>query len=319
MLTIKRFLRRARENYFCSLLLAAASKPVWSVCRFLANSIQTKIKRDGVTTTLPNGSVMRLARNTAVGMSSLLFWSGIDGYEAETSKTLRFFFSHASTFIDVGANCGLYSVLACLWNPRIKVLAFEPFQPIYDRLRKNIDLNHLNERVVCENLALSSHSGTRTFYIPQSDGKDFETTGTLADSSWQSRKKSPSVQVQTVRLDEYEARHPMRVDLVKIDVEDFESEVLDGMRRTIQRDRPFIICEILPRNREHKNEHTRQLLEEIGYTAYWITPCGYVRVSSFDFERSYTDFLLSPVQVQAEIINDLSQLLRAKECLKASA
>ena len=56
-----------------------------------------------------------------------------------------------------------------------------------------------------------------------------------------------------MRFDDYERSHPMRVDLMKIDVEDFEADVLEGMHDTIERDQPFIICEILPRNKEHRN------------------------------------------------------------------
>jgi Methyltransferase FkbM domain len=100
----------------------------------------------------------------------------------------------------------------------------------------------------------------------------------------------------------------MRVDLIKIDVEDFEAEVLQGMLGVLGRDRPFIVCEILPRNREHKNENTRQILQQLGYTPYWITPQGYIRVSRFDFERLTTNFLLSPVAAPGEALADPAPL-----------
>jgi len=79
------------------------------------------------------------------------------------------------------------------------------------------------------------------------------------------------------------------------------------MSQTIKRDRPFIVCEILPR--EHKNERTRLFIETVGYTPYWITASGYVRVSRFDFHRPDSqDFILSPVSTQAEIVSDLREL-----------
>jgi hypothetical protein len=64
------------------------------------------------------------------------------------------------------------------------------------------------------------------------------------------------------------------------------------------------VCEILPRNREHKNERTRQVIEGLNYTAYWITSAGYIRVSRFDFERPFTNFLLSPVSVPGDVLPD---------------
>jgi len=111
-----------------------------------------------------------------------------------------------------------------------------------------------------------------------------------------------------MRFDDFERAHPMKVDLIKIDVEDFEAGVLAGMEQTIRRDRPFIICEILPRL--HRNERTRQIIESLGYTPYWITRAGLVRVSRFDFERrSSQDFLLSPVSVPGEVVTDLGVFL----------
>jgi FkbM family methyltransferase len=237
----------------------------------------------------------------------------LDGLEPETSRTLRFFFERSTVFVDVGANYGFYSLLAALWNPHLHVVAFEPLRPIYEGLRKNVKLNHLSQRIVCENLALSSQSGPATLYLPAAEGKDLESSGTLATASWQVRQKAQPVTVEGVQFDDYEARHPMRVDLIKIDVEDFEADVLHGMAGIVRRDQPFIVCEILPRNREHKNERTLQALESLDYTAYWMTPSGYIRVSRFDFERDSTNFLLSPVSVPAEVLSDPNPLWEARQ------
>ena len=99
----------------------------------------------------------------------------------------------------------------------------------------------------------------------------------------------------------------MHADLIKIDVEDFEANVLKGMTRIILRDRPFIVCEILPRS--HKNHHTLEIVKALDYQPYWITPSGYIKVSNFDFPRRHTDFLLSPVSAPNEVLEDLNVLL----------
>jgi len=296
--------KRWRENYYLSRILSATTKPLHALCSGIARQIQRKVKRNGVGIRLQNGRTMFLARNAGVSLASGLFWHGLDGHERETSRTLRFFFERSAVFLDVGANYGFYSILAALWNPNLRVVAFEPLQPIYEGLKKNVALNHIAERVVCENLALSSQSGAATLYLPKSEGEDLESTGTLATNSWQVRQKAQPLQVETIRLDEYESRHPMKIDLMKIDVEDFEADVLIGMQETIRRDHPFIVCEILPRNREHKNERTREVIQSLGYTAYWITPAGLIRVSRFDFEREFTNFLLSPVSLPGEVVDD---------------
>jgi FkbM family methyltransferase len=314
MAGLKRFLKRWRDDYYVSLLLAGFLKPLHAVCSKAARHMEQSIHKNGVAIRLPNGKRMWIGRNTGIGMASQLFWHGLDGYEPETSRTLRRLFEQAATFVDVGANCGLYSVLGALWNPKLKVIAFEPVPRIFGNLETNVRLNRLEGRVRCENVALSSQDGTATLFLPKVEGGlDIETTGTLVRDGWQATKVSPLLlQVKTVRFDEYEARNPMQVDLIKIDVEDFEADVLTGMRGTIERDRPFIVCEVLPRG--HGNRRTSEIVGALGYQAYWITPVGYVRVPSFNFTRSqYTDFLLSPVSTGDTILGSLDVLLELRE------
>jgi len=216
-------------------------------------------------------------------------------------------FERSATLIDVGANYGLYSIIGALWNPNLRVVAFEPVPPINQGLRRNVALNRLEDRITCESFALSGKSGKTTLFLPDGEEKDVASTGTLVANGWQARKNSPRVEVEAVRFDDYEKRCPMRVDLVKIDVEDFEADVLAGMQGVIRRDRPFIVCEVLPR--AHRNVRTRDIVESLGYQAYWITPSGYIRVSSFDFPRTdCQNFVLSPVSTPEIVLQNLGVL-----------
>jgi FkbM family methyltransferase len=304
---LARLLKLWRDNYYLSQLLAYSTKPLHSISAQAALHIEKRIRKNSVTISLPNGKSLSIGRNSGIGIASLLFWHGLDGFEPETSRTLRFFFERAATFVDVGANCGLYSILGALWNPSLSVVAFEPVPSIFDGLKRNVLLNQLQGQVRCENVALSHESGRATFFLPRTETLDVESTGTLASDSWQSRKGSPRIEVETVRFDEYETRHPMRTDLIKIDVEDFEADVLEGMKGIITRDRPFIVCEILPRT--HGNQRTRKIVEALDYQPYWITSAGYVRVPRFDFDRgNFTDFLLSPVSTLDIVLDKLDVL-----------
>jgi FkbM family methyltransferase len=296
------------------MLLAFVARPLHFVLARTALNIEQKVQKNGVTIRLPNGKTMSIERDSGISIASLLFWHGLDGHEPETSRTLRFLFERATKFIDVGANCGLYSVLGALWNPNLDVIAFEPVPPIFSTLQRNVLLNRLERRVRCENVALSSKSGTATLFLPKSEGPDIESTGTLVSESWQSRTGSPILEVKAVRFDEYEASNAMHVDLIKIDVEDFEADVLEGMQRVITRDCPFIVCEVLPR--AHRNERTRRIVEALKYHIYWITPHGHIKVPKFDFARgNFTDFLLSPVSTPDVVLDDLNVLWELRNSL----
>jgi FkbM family methyltransferase len=306
------FLKRCRDNHYVGLFLARLARPLHSACLGLAIQIRRTVHKDSAGIRLPNGKIMRIARGCGVWIATAIFWYGLDGHEPETSRTLQFLFERSTTFIDVGANYGFYSILGALWNPSLRVTAFEPVPQIHEGLKQNVTLNRLHDRIVCENLALADRFGKATFFLPGGEGQhsaggDLDSSGTLVADGWQARQNSPRIQVETMRFDDYEKRLPMQVDLVKIDVEDFEADVLAGMREVIKRDRPFIVCEVLPR--AHRNERTREIVASLDYQPYWITPSGYIRVSSFDFDRKdFQNFLLSPVSTPDIVLQNLEVL-----------
>jgi FkbM family methyltransferase len=309
MIDSRKLLKRLRDNYVLSSLLAGLGKPLHWTSTALALQLERRIRKDGVSLRLPNGKQLRIAKGTSIALSSVFFWRGLNGYEPETAATLAFFFDRSATFVDVGANVGFYSLLAAITNPQIRVVAFEPVPQIFDGLVRNVELNSLSHQIRCENLALSSRSGSATFFLPPTDNVDLESTGTLLPDGWQAGAKANSARllVQAERFDDYAQRAHISPDIVKIDVEDFEADVLDGMRKTILQDRPFIVCEILPR--PHGNIRTLQVVKSLGYQAYWITREGYIRVSEFSFQRdSSRDFLLSPVSTKEIVLNDLQIL-----------
>lgn len=121
--------------------------------------------------------------------------------------------------LDVGANYGDSSIW---WAKKFgaKVIAFEPIPEIFFELEKNIRLNSVD--VTAYNVAIGQGE---EIYGKQSRG--MLSTG--------SEKK-----IKTKKLDSY---HFDRVDLLKIDVEGFEYEVLNGAKETIKKFKPKIIIE----------------------------------------------------------------------------
>jgi len=304
---LREALQKWRENYYVSKALVSVSRPVYKVAALFSTQIPRKIKNNGVTIILPNGRKLHFVRDLGIHMASSLYWHGLDGYEPATSRTLRFLFERVSIFVDVGANIGLYSLIAGLTNPKIHVMAFEPEPRLYKGLVENVKLNRLESQISTYQIALSNQTGKAEFYLPPTPGRDVESTGTIAIDSWQKRKEHTTLQVDTLRFDEFQFARPERIELMKIDVEDTEASVLCGMSKTILRDKPIIVCEILPR--PHKNQQTLNIIRDLAYTPYWITSEGYIRVTDFDFPRkSHQDFLLSPRSGPA-IADDLTSFI----------
>jgi FkbM family methyltransferase len=163
-----------------------------------------------------------------------------DDYEPELRHLDRLVRS-GGTFVDAGANIGLYTVVAAtLVGDRGTVVAVEPSAATCALLRRNVELNGLHNVVVVQK-ALSDATGTaRLFHVAgapnYSLGEPPGGTSTYED-------------VETVTLDELVRAYELSdVSCVKIDVEGAESLVLRGAEDTLSRWHPSVILEVNDRN-----------------------------------------------------------------------
>jgi FkbM family methyltransferase len=131
--------------------------------------------------------------------------------------------------VDVGANCGYYTVLmADAVGEAGCVLAIEPNPGLTNRLYLNLEVNGLQDRGAVLAKAAAECSGSRTsLAVPPQRSLN----GTIA------RVAVPEdcvFEVETVALDDA-TRDWARVDLVKIDAEGAEESIWRGMQSTVRK------------------------------------------------------------------------------------
>lgn len=183
-----------------------------------------------------------LIRHHGYPVENDLFWSGIDGEWERTSLSLwKKLCEKSNHILDIGANTGVYALIAKTINPTARVMAIEPVKRIHEKLLDNVALNKFD--VTCVEAAASNANGTATIYDTNADhlysvtvNKDLNVTGT----------PTTAVEVKTIRLDALLQQSKWTsVDLIKLDVETHEPEVLEGMGQLLRTSMPSILIEIL--------------------------------------------------------------------------
>jgi FkbM family methyltransferase len=129
------------------------------------------------------------------------------------------------TFVDVGANIGVYSLyVAAIAGPTARILAIEPQPDIFDRLTYNIGLNPFGtiKAIAC---ALADKAGELTLFVdPRNRG---ESSVKIVGSG-----QAPAVKVPAITLLELLGQENFRVvDAIKLDVEGAEDLILDPFFR----------------------------------------------------------------------------------------
>jgi FkbM family methyltransferase len=124
---------------------------------------------------------------------------------------------------DVGANVGAYTVLAAK-NVGANVISIEPVPSTFQHLKNNIELNKISDLTTLINCGAAAQKGELEF----TQGLD------AVNHVAVSKEKSPYniVKVMTRTLDDiFRDKKPL---LLKIDVEGFEHEVINGAANLLQ-------------------------------------------------------------------------------------
>lgn len=145
-------------------------------------------------------------------------------------EELRTWLDRTSTkdiFIDIGANRGIYTVMALTKNGFATAHAFEPNQEVFAILEKNISLNQIGSNTRVHKAAAGSKAGILTLAVdPMHKGGGHITN--------EQAKHDISMEIDVVTLDSVLTATDMnKVGFVKIDTEGYEMEVLAGMKETL--------------------------------------------------------------------------------------
>lgn len=152
--------------------------------------------------------------------------------EYHSMKFIESYLSEGDSFLDIGANIGIYSLLASsLVGKNGSVESFEPCPATYNRLEENITRN-LIMQVNLHNLALGEKEGIVKLTT------EYDATNFVVKNS--SNIHSKIVTVPCKRLDHFFEAY-RNFAMAKIDVEGYELSVLKGATSLLESCNPPVI------------------------------------------------------------------------------
>ena len=237
----------------------------------------------------------------------------LSGVSSE-SILLQMLMPEKGTFFDVGANHGVFSLLAASLSGKDAIIhTFEPQPRLAHAIQLSKEVNHF-DRINIHNIALGAIAETRTLYLPtQSSGVASLNSGHVEITDTVDHKIDVEVDLLDAVVDRLALEH---MDIIKIDVEGHELEVLRGGETALKKLQPFIWFEMSPAGQEtagHGQVEIYQCLEQLGYHDFYDIrgiACGYlVKVG---IVTSLTNVLAVPESRKAHLFEAVDAIKRAE-------
>lgn len=216
---------------------------------------------------LSNKESIKFKTNQTDFVAFCIFWNGLYNYEylyifEKLGPKLR-------GFVDIGSNAGIYSLIAAKVSTNIKILSFDPTVAANYYMSMNIELNDFSNKIKFFNYAISDKNEKLDFFEVKSSKYSYLKYNLGGSSSLVNYPKLfNTISVQAYSLDnflDHNLNQQIEIDFIKIDAEGAEPNIIKGMKNTIEKFKPIIVCEILF---ESIGKEIEELLKSYQYEFY---------------------------------------------------
>ena len=184
--------------------------------------------------------------------------------------------------LDVGANIGYYALLEADAVDDGIVYAIEPVASNAALLRKNVRLNGYTDRVIVDECAIGAAPGTGRLHL--SDHSNLHSLSRPDDIESHS-----SIEVPVEPLDEYvtaRGHTPGAVNVVRMDLEGYETKVIQGMSAILAASGPTLIY-LEVHNHFLDDEELDQLFQNLREASFEIVAVEYDVITARPFHLTH--------------------------------
>ena len=187
------------------------------------------------------------------------YFSGLY-YQTDLELLLGRLLRPGDVWVDVGANIGVVSLIAAMKiGPQGRGIAFEPNPLVYERLLDHLKLNGVNF-ISCHNVALGACPGNAVL--------SFSSVHTGTGSLVGPNPHASSIDVQVRCGDDFAVFGPGDRVVMKIDVEGYELEVLQGLSNALSHPETAILVEVIDEYLRRAGSSAAQVVDFLAAKGY---------------------------------------------------
>ncbi|KYG64183.1 hypothetical protein AZI87_13120 [Bdellovibrio bacteriovorus] len=214
-------------------LLLQFNKPRWIKRSF-------GIKSKGIAYVKYQGKKFYLFLGDLYGPSYHLMHWGVSSYEPYNQKFIKKVLGQEGVFLDIGANIGIFSIVASMQSSEIKAYAFDPDENARECLTASVVSNRISNIEILP-YAVSGDVGSGVLYL---DSENHGGNSLNQESIPGGQTGLEQVNVQLTTVDRFVSDRGLKqVDLIKIDVQEHEFDVLKGATKSLRKYRPVVLVE----------------------------------------------------------------------------
>lgn len=189
--------------------------------------------------------------------------------------------------LDIGANIGVMSYFFAKKLPESAIHSFEPVPDNLQVLSKvKTKFNLFNVKIHPH--AIGNMKGKVKMVMPEMKNVYFHGLSHIEQDGKESKGNLYEVEVK--KLDELIEFEDVKVSAIKIDVEEYEFNVLSGAKELIKKNRPVIYCELW------ENENRKKSLEFISKLDYKIIINQKKNLKEFVGQKGFQNFFFIPIE-----------------------
>ena len=210
-------------------------------------------------------------------------------YDKNEKDFLRFFdlIEEGGHVLDIGANIGVMTYYFSKFFSESTVHAFEPIPDNLKVLRRIVEKFNLSN-VKIYPYALGDKNDIVKMVMPQFNKVYFHGLSHVEEVNKENRGHLYDVEMK--RLDNHEEFKNVKINAVKIDVEEYEYSVLRGAEELIQKNRPLIYCELWESENRKKSF---KLISKLNYKVF-INQENILK--EYKEQKGYQNFFFIPAE-----------------------